>query len=439
MARNSKGQIVAAFTYDHDQVGNRLSKAMPDKRYDYDYDAIYRLLEASPVRINKKGKEIEDKHNTEGFSYDPVGNRLSGPEWKDSYAYDNGNQLLDSRKYDYQYDSNGNLISKIEFDDDDQASWTYEYDYENRLVRAIKIEEDETKIVSFKYDPFNRRIEKKVEEIEEDAVEAKTFTYVYDGANLILEIKTGGDGKGKEKATRYVYGLGTSEPLAIEQKGEVYYYHLDGLNTPTALTDPKGKVVVSYEYSAFGKRTHYGNRVKQYLTFPGQYYDEETGLHYNWNRYYDPATGTYITVDPIGLKGGINLYGYANGNPVNAADPTGLAVWICYRPMTGLIGYAANLINSNYHAYIWLDSKKEGYGLAPKNLFQPSSINLIVDGYIKREQIQLSCRKIYDCLEQEEKVAEFIKKEDRSQWLRYDPFSNNCNHWADRALQSASD
>lgn len=57
---------------------------------------------------------------------------------------------------------------------------------------------------------------------------------------------------------------------------------------------------------------------------PGQYYDAETGLHYNWHRYYDPATGRYLTPDPIGLEGGINLYSYALQNPVNYIDPFGL-------------------------------------------------------------------------------------------------------------------
>ena len=57
---------------------------------------------------------------------------------------------------------------------------------------------------------------------------------------------------------------------------------------------------------------------------PGQYYDQETGLHYNWFRYYDPSTGRYITSDPIGLAGRPNTYLYANANPVIFSDPQGL-------------------------------------------------------------------------------------------------------------------
>ena len=61
------------------------------------------------------------------------------------------------------------------------------------------------------------------------------------------------------------------------------------------------------------------------LRFPGQYYDEETDLHYNWNRYYDPVLGRYLSPDPIGLEGGLNLYGYVGGDPVNRFDLEGLA------------------------------------------------------------------------------------------------------------------
>ena len=57
------------------------------------------------------------------------------------------------------------------------------------------------------------------------------------------------------------------------------------------------------------------------LRFPGQYYDAESGLHYNWNRYYSPAIGRYISSDPIGVDGGLNTYNYADASPVMYADP----------------------------------------------------------------------------------------------------------------------
>jgi RHS repeat-associated protein len=60
------------------------------------------------------------------------------------------------------------------------------------------------------------------------------------------------------------------------------------------------------------------------MRFPGQYFDAETGLHYNYHRFYDPTTGRYMTPDPIGLEGGINLYTYAENDPIDYFDPWGL-------------------------------------------------------------------------------------------------------------------
>ncbi|NDY43612.1 RHS repeat-associated core domain-containing protein, partial [Dissulfurirhabdus thermomarina] len=79
------------------------------------------------------------------------------------------------------------------------------------------------------------------------------------------------------------------------------------------------------EYEAFG-RAHVAPaaRATCNLRFPGQYFDQETGLHYNWRRYYDPSTGRYITPDPIGLSGGVNLFSYVQNNPINYIDPYGL-------------------------------------------------------------------------------------------------------------------
>ena len=76
------------------------------------------------------------------------------------------------------------------------------------------------------------------------------------------------------------------------------------------------------------------------VRFPGQYYDSETQLHYNWNRYYDPRIGRYITSDPIGLRGGLNTFGYVYSNPLGLIDPTGEFV-----PLIILIPVVGGIIN----------------------------------------------------------------------------------------------
>ncbi len=89
------------------------------------------------------------------------------------------------------------------------------------------------------------------------------------------------------------------------------------------MTDETGTVVWAADYLPFGGADVTVETIENNLRFPGQYYDSETGLHYNWNRYYDPALGRYLRADPIGLSGGINFYAYCSNNPLNYTDPTG--------------------------------------------------------------------------------------------------------------------
>lgn len=111
-----------------------------------------------------------------------------------------------------------------------------------------------------------------------------------------------------------------------------YYYITDHLGAPRIITDDSGSVVWQAEYLPFGKVNISVAQIENNLRFPGQYYDAETGLHYNWNRYYDPETGRYIAADPIGLDGGINLYAYVGGDPINGVDPNGLKYKSCCDP-----------------------------------------------------------------------------------------------------------
>lgn len=90
------------------------------------------------------------------------------------------------------------------------------------------------------------------------------------------------------------------------------------------MTDSSQQVVWRADYAPFGAAMISIETVQNPFRFPGQYYDQETGLHYNYFRYYDPTTGRYVTPDPIGLEGGINLFSYVAGNPVRWDDPWGL-------------------------------------------------------------------------------------------------------------------
>lgn len=101
------------------------------------------------------------------------------------------------------------------------------------------------------------------------------------------------------------------------------YLHTDHLATPRYGTNAAGSTVWTWDSGAFGKEAPTGTAIVN-LRFPGQYYDSETTLHYNWNRYYNPAIGRYLSSDPIGLQGGLNTFGYVTQSPLVRVDPLGL-------------------------------------------------------------------------------------------------------------------
>jgi RHS repeat-associated protein len=113
----------------------------------------------------------------------------------------------------------------------------------------------------------------------------------------------------------------------------IYYVHTDHLGTPRKITRPSDNGLMwRWDPDTFGSVSPNTNpsglgSFSYSLRFPGQYALNESGLYYNYFRDYDPQMGRYIESDPIGLGGGINTYGYVSGNPISAADPSGLVHW----------------------------------------------------------------------------------------------------------------
>ena len=119
----------------------------------------------------------------------------------------------------------------------------------------------------------------------------------------------------------------------VDQDNNISYYHNDHLGTPRELTDEEGNIVWEAQYKTWGniakeKYNQKESKIVQSFRFQGQYYDQETGLHYNRFRYYDADVGRFISQDPIGLMGGMNLYQYAP-NPTGWVDPLGLMACKC--------------------------------------------------------------------------------------------------------------
>jgi RHS repeat-associated protein len=249
------------------------------------------------------------------YQYDPNGNIISildtiepsGNEvFEDAgiYTYQQATnkltQVTGEINVVYGYDANGNITSA--------NNRIFVYDLSNRLIR---VEDNGLIIAEYVYNGLNQRIKKILPS------ETRIFHYDLLG-HLVAETN-----ESEAMLAEYVY-LG-DQPIAMIRPGEMaYYYHNDHLGTPQILTDEARTISWKGVYTPFGEAVITIGTVENLFRFPGQYYDQETGLHYNWNRYYDPKTGRYLSPDPIGLEGGINLFPYVANNPINFTDPLGL-------------------------------------------------------------------------------------------------------------------
>ncbi|MGR5150088.1 RHS repeat domain-containing protein, partial [Photobacterium alginatilyticum] len=229
------------------------------------------------------------------FSFDSFGNSVG----EDIEVSDD--RLFSFQGSRYSYDKFGNQERM-------QSPAGYQQRQYNGLNQLTSVK-SVGRYTQYHYDALGRRSAK--------ITESQRVDFLWDGDQIIGEHCNG-------QYTWYVYEPNSFRPVALIKQGEIYYYHLDHLGTPLKLTDSSGETAWQAEYSIDGLASPVIETISNPLRFQGQYFDEESGLHYNRFRYYDPETGRFIHQDPIGLLGGLNPYQYAP-NPVQWVDPLGLS------------------------------------------------------------------------------------------------------------------
>jgi RHS repeat-associated protein len=280
-------------TYTVDAAGNRTSKgnALTSLMENYTYDAIYQLTQV-----------VQGATTTENYTYDPVGNRLSSLGVS-PYNYNVSNELTATPNATYTYDANGNTLSKT----DSTGTTTYSWDFEDRLT-SVTLSAGGT--VTFKYDPYGRRIYR--------SSISGISVFVYDGDNLVEETNAAGG-----VVARYSQALNIDEPLAMLRSGATSYYNADGLGSITSVSNVAGALAQTYTFDSFGKQTNSAGSLINPFQYTGREFDSETGLYFYRARYYDPASGRFISEDSLRWRGGTDFYRYTRNNPIDFRDPSG--------------------------------------------------------------------------------------------------------------------
>jgi RHS repeat-associated protein len=295
--RDPRPTALCAYRYDgNDNLTEIADNALG--RVLYRYDGAGRLIQA----------QHDDPDRSEQFAYDACGN-LTAIAGVEGFSYDYFNRLQGGPGVRCQSDARGNVIL---LEAQGQGALRLTYNARNLLIRA---DLPDGTTAEYAYDPFGRRILKRYRGAE--------TRYFWAGDTMVHEETTGAT----EEIRDYLYLPGeVPTPVAIRVNGVTFCVHADHRSAPTRVTDGQGNLVWMADYSAFGQARIRLNDLPHALRLPGQYFDAETGLHYNRARYYCPSIGRYLSADPNGFTEGVHFFVYADNDPVNLTDPLGLAV-----------------------------------------------------------------------------------------------------------------
>ena len=325
----------------------------------YHYDGVDNLLRCEGgihdvqwvYNRNNQITEYTQNRNSQYYQYDKC---MATSQWRGSgkretSRYSHSGQIVqrmqyENKMYHYQYDDNGCLVEKfVEQNGFRRQVQRYEWDSENRLSKVITPEGHHW---HYRYDGFGRRI------LKHNSNTNETVHVLWDGNTIAREVSLkprNGHSEGEEQvveATYWHFIPNTFIPLAQQTQTnqgrllpnchiqpntlQTHYISTDHMGTAIALFSQAGELRWKNRLSLWGKPNgeviFSGYETTQpncRLGFQGQYFDKETGLYYNYHRYYDAEMGQYISPDPIGLLGGLHPQAYVH-NPNGWVDPLGL-------------------------------------------------------------------------------------------------------------------
>ena len=312
--RDQSGRVVswgglddALYTVAYTPGGEVATQVSRSHAFRFDHDGLGYM---TSVKSYGSGEELRQ------FEYDLTGDRvaMTARGLRRPYLYDpRSHRLTTADGKSRSYDPAGNTIGI--------GSATLAYDASGRLASAS---EQGRVLVSYGHDAAGQRV------MRTEAGEPAGLWLYDERGHWLADYDTTG------RVIRQAVWMGDYLVGLIEGT-KLYYVQPDHLGTPRAVVDPVRNITVwrlrpTDEPFGTAKPDEDpdgdGARFVFDLRFPGQRYDAATGLHYNYYRDYDPATGRYIQVDPIGLAGGINPFVYANGSPLKFIDPSGEVAWL---------------------------------------------------------------------------------------------------------------
>jgi RHS repeat-associated protein len=328
-----------ALTFRHNAAGLETERLLDESVIlTQAWDPAYRLTAQGRRRYHYRRDghvtSIEDSAaGDRRLELDPAGRVLSvtGPQWTERYTYDPAGTVVAAGHVHHEHDSQGRMVLRQRRTLSGRTmTWRYSWDSEDRLVGVTTPDGARWR---YRYDALGRRVAK--QQLGADGAEVLAqVEFTWDATTLAEQVDSSGQAmswdyepRGHRPATQVQRVLNGSQEW-VDQ--EFYSIVTDLVGAPAELVDAAGSTVWRSARSLWGEAA--GPLGPTPLRFPGQYFDQETGLHYNFQRYYDPLAGRYASCDPLGLSGGPVPDGYVD-NPLHRIDPLGLTTG-CIDPPT---------------------------------------------------------------------------------------------------------